>query len=83
MGQMPKSPPIQESYSQRGLLCLEDDRVFYQNLTEVPTVSLAPLPDCPSLKKLRERNPDVLKYNVSASATCLLLHFCLISHKGR
>lgn len=79
VGQIPKSPPIQESYSQRGLLCPEDDRVVYQNLTEVPIVSLAPLPHCPSLKKLREMNPDVLKYNISASATCLLLSFCLIS----
>lgn len=68
-------PSASLSYSQRGLLCPEEDRVVYQNLTEVPIVSLAPLPHCPSLKKLREMNP------VSWSIMSLLqpLAYCFTS----
>lgn len=83
MGQIPKSPPISISVLQPKRVTLS--RRGQSRLPE-PCRSTHCLsgssPPLPFPKEAEGHEPSVLKDDVSASATCLRLRFCLTSPEG-
>lgn len=83
VGQIPKSPPISISVLQPKRVTLS--RRGQSRLPE-PCRSTHCLsgssPPLPFPKEAEGHEPSVLKYDVSASVTCLRLRFCLTSPEG-